>query len=74
MSVTQKSARKKKRMGRPRTTGPQRSIRLPVEMWAAIDDWSTRQEDVLTRSESVRQLLAIALELVSAGKTRRKRP
>ena len=70
MSVTQKSVRKKKRMGRPRA-GPQRSIRLPLAMWAAIDDWSTQQEDVLTRSESVRQLLTIALELVSAGKRRK---
>jgi hypothetical protein len=40
---------------------PGRSIRLPDELWTAIDDWRRQQPDIPTRTESIRRLLAQAL-------------
>jgi hypothetical protein len=61
ISVTQKT-QKKKKPGRPATGQiPGRSIRLPPEIWAAIDDWRREQPDIPTRTESIRRLLAKAL-------------
>lgn len=68
--VTQKR-RGKKLPGRP-AVGRNRSIRLPDEMWAAIDDWRLKQSPIPNQSAALRELLAVALELVVAGKPGRK--
>jgi len=62
ISVTQKTQEKKRRPGRPATGQiPNRSIRLPDELWTAIDEWRRVQPDIPTRNESIRRLLAKAL-------------
>jgi len=42
-------------------------------MWAAIDAFRRTQPDRPTRSEAVRRVLVIGLELMKAGRTQRKR-
>jgi hypothetical protein len=62
--VIQKTHKKKKpgKPGRPATGQiPGRSIRLPEEIWLAIDEWRRVQPDIPTRTESIRRLLKIAL-------------
>jgi Arc/MetJ-type ribon-helix-helix transcriptional regulator len=68
--VTQKY-RGKKLPGRP-AVGRNRSIRLPEEMWAEIDDWRREQSPIPNQSAALRELLTVALELVRTGKTKRK--
>jgi len=69
ISVTQKTQKKKGKPGRPATGQlPGRSIRLPPEIWTAIDEWRREQPDIPTRTESIRRLLAKALGGARTGK------
>jgi hypothetical protein len=58
MPVSRKNVARKKR-GRPATgQDPHVSLRLPVEMIAAVDAWAAQQPDKPTRSKALRQLIA----------------
>ncbi|NHW17229.1 hypothetical protein HA071_25515 [Escherichia coli] len=51
-----------KKMGRPRKETEQLSMRLPVETIAAIDDARKEEDDLPTRPEMVRRIIADWLE------------
>jgi hypothetical protein len=48
---------------------PLMSLRLPLELRQAVDNWATAQEDKPGRSEAIRRLLERALK----GEARKKR-
>jgi len=52
-----------RRKAKPAGQLPIRSIRLPDNIWAKLDDWRRQQHDVPTRGESIRRLLDFALFL-----------
>jgi hypothetical protein len=57
---------KKRKPGRPALSNgetPIRALRLPDELWTAVDRWCRRQKDKPTKPEGVRRLLAFALAL-----------
>lgn len=60
----------KKRMGRPPADTEPVMIRMSRDMIRAIDDYRRTQEDLPTRPEVVRRVLAAWLETVEAGKGR----
>ena len=53
----------RKRPGRPATgQDPVTAIRLSEEMRRDLDDWRRTQDDLPSRSEAIRRLVAIALK------------
>jgi hypothetical protein len=55
----------KKSRGRPRKKGgvdPVAAVRLPRELFDAIDAWSSDQNDEPLRSEAIRRLVEIGLK------------
>jgi Arc/MetJ-type ribon-helix-helix transcriptional regulator len=70
IAVTHKVQKKR---GRPPTgETPGRSIRLPEELWKAIDEFRRGEEDIPVRSEAVRRLVTRALEAEAAKKGRKR--
>jgi Arc/MetJ-type ribon-helix-helix transcriptional regulator len=65
---------KRKRPGRPRTTGttPMTGARLPTEMLSKIMAWAEAQDDKPNKAEAIRRLLQQAL--ANSGSTRRLSP
>lgn len=63
---------KKRSRGRPPTGGkdPARTIRLSDEFIATVDTWAARQDDLPSRSESIRRLVELGL----AFQPRQKKP
>jgi hypothetical protein len=55
---------KRKKLGRPRTTGPgeQVVVRLHNPMLGAIDEWRAAQIDEPTRAEAIRRLVERGLK------------
>ncbi|SPJ26392.1 hypothetical protein PAA8504_04250 [Palleronia abyssalis] len=51
-----------KSRGRPQADTTPVLVRVPEDMLRAIDDVRRKQEDVPTRPEMIRRLLAVALE------------
>jgi uncharacterized protein len=47
-------------------------LRLPDERWAQIDEWRRRQPDLPNRTEAVRRLLTLALEVGLGAKVERE--
>jgi hypothetical protein len=62
-------AKKKRRPGRPRTTGRGTAImvRMHEEQLAAIDAWARQGTKQLSRPEAIRQLVAIGLYAARRG-------
>jgi hypothetical protein len=57
---------KKRKPGRPALANgetPVRALRLPDQLWMAVDRWRKRQKDKPTKPEAVRRLLAFALAM-----------
>jgi hypothetical protein len=57
---------KKRKRGRPALSNgetPVRALRLPDQLWTAVERWRHRQKDKPTKPEAVRRLLAFALAL-----------
>ena len=57
---------KKRKAGRPALSNgetPVRTMRLPDDLWMAVERWRKRQKDKPTKPEAVRRLLAFALAL-----------
>jgi hypothetical protein len=53
----------KRKPGRPATGNhPVRAIRLSDEFLAAVDKWSSKQDDTPGRSEAIRRLVEIGLK------------
>ena len=55
---------KKRKPGRPALSNgetPVRALRLPDQLWMAVDRWRRRQKDKPTKPEAIRRLLAFAL-------------
>jgi hypothetical protein len=71
-------AKKRKKPGPPRTTGPgeQVVVRLHQPMLGAIDQWRSAQEAELTRAEALRRLAerGLASESAAAKPLQRSRP
>jgi hypothetical protein len=62
-----------KKRGRPPTgETPGRSIRLPEELWKAIDEFRRGEEDIPVRSEAMRRLIVRGLEAEGVKKKGRK--
>lgn len=59
-----------KKMGRPQVDTEPVTIRMSRDMIKAIDDYRRTQEDLPTRPEVIRRVLAAWLETVEAGKDR----
>lgn len=59
-----------KKMGRPQVDTEPVTIRMSRDMIRAIDDYRRTQEDLPTRPEVIRRVLAAWLETVEAGKDR----
>lgn len=59
-----------KKMGRPPVDTEPVTIRMSRDMIRAIDDYRRTQEDLPTRPEVIRRVLAAWLETVEAGKDR----
>jgi metal-responsive CopG/Arc/MetJ family transcriptional regulator len=63
-----------KRRGRPATGQlPAIGVRLPAELIERVDDWATKNNSGLTRSEAVRRLLEFGLASAPKPKSRRAR-
>jgi hypothetical protein len=61
ISVTQKNE-KKRGSGRPPTgETPNRSVRLPEQLWEQIDDWRAEERPIPARSEAIRRLIELGL-------------
>ena len=52
---------KKPKSGRPRADTEAVNLRLPRELLAALDDFRRGQDDLPTRPEAIRRILADAL-------------
>lgn len=62
MAASRKNVVPKKR-GRPATgKDPVTAIRLSEDMRRDLDDWRRTQDDLPSRSEAIRRLVAIALK------------
>jgi hypothetical protein len=59
-----KARRKKRGVGRPRTTGPGTlvGIRCHKEFLKRVDDWQARKAPVLSRPQAIMQLAEIGLD------------
>jgi hypothetical protein len=56
----------KKSRGRPKKAGgvyPVAAVRLPPDLFKAVDAWAARQDDEPGRSESIRRLVEIGLKV-----------
>ena len=57
-----KPKKKLKSRGRPATgTDPMMSLRMPMELTAAVEGWAARQSDTPPRSEAFRRLVEMGL-------------
>jgi hypothetical protein len=56
----------KRKVGRPAIANgetPIRALRLPDDLWMAVERWAKRQKDKPKNPEAIRRLLAFALAL-----------
>src|ERR1035437_5682565 len=69
MKQSIKKAMPKKR-GRPATgKAPSRTFRLSDEFMATLDGWAARQDDAPSRSEAIRRLVELGLEVKTPARS-----
>ncbi len=66
MQASTKNNIEKRGRGRPRKDSAPQLVRLPADMFDAIDRWSEAQPDKPGRAEAIRRLLGAALGRASS--------